>query len=481
MTNNPASLSKVVETPPPNDVYNPFVVEVPGKDEDGAGSEGFMAVKLKAKCIRTQIVSSTPNAHRVLGSKPDGGRPSLPFQMSLHLEVIWSVAFIVLIVGACVGNVLVIMIILGNRRMKTTTNYFLLNLSGADLSMAIFNCTFNFFYMLKSHWPFGTVYCVVSQFIAHVSLAASVFTLAVISFDRMLNVIRPLKPSMSRSGCRLLLCGTWLVSALLAAPILPYATTIHSSESGRINCVIAWPDGLAMRSKTDYVYNVMILVVTYLAPMLAMIICYAIIGFKLFAWGSNQPAHQDNNIRRKKKVVQMLALLVVIFGLCWLPYHTYFIVVHHHPEFSTRPYVNHIYLAFYWLAMSNAFINPIVYYLLDARFRYFFSHLLLGAKESLEKCIGLDQSPSQYSESHDLFAIPLPEVGARGGNSTHRPPLPSSGVLDDERHTTKPSYIVLLPVVDYTNYYNGQSSRTYCSRNKEDGKKLSKLILFQGQ
>ncbi|XP_069998537.1 uncharacterized protein [Penaeus vannamei] len=87
-------------------------------------------------------------------TEPDGGRPSLPFQMSLHLEVIWSVAFIVLIVGACVGNVLVIMIILGNRRMKTTTNYFLLNLSGADLSMAIFNCTFNFFYMLKRY--FGT-------------------------------------------------------------------------------------------------------------------------------------------------------------------------------------------------------------------------------------------------------------------------------------------------------------------------------------
>ncbi|XP_042867521.1 tachykinin-like peptides receptor 86C [Penaeus japonicus] len=134
----------------------------------------------------------------------------------------------------------------------------------------------------------------------------------------------------------------------------------------------------------------------------------------------------------------MLALLVVIFGLCWLPYHTYFIVVHHHPEFSTRPYVNHIYLAFYWLAMSNALINPIVYYLLDARFRYFFSHLLTGAKESLGKCIGMDQSPSQYSESHDLFAIPLPEVGPRG-NNIHRPAMPSSAVLDDERHTTNPS------------------------------------------
>ena len=46
------------------------------------------------------------------------------------------------------------------------------------------NVVFNFIYMLNSDWPFGQFYCKVSNFIAIVSVAASVFTLMAISIDR---------------------------------------------------------------------------------------------------------------------------------------------------------------------------------------------------------------------------------------------------------------------------------------------------------
>ncbi|XP_064088318.1 tachykinin-like peptides receptor 86C [Macrobrachium nipponense] len=102
----------------------------------------------------------------------------------------------------------------------------------------------------SSHWIFGSVYCTISQFMAHVSLASSVLTLAVISFDRFLNVMRPLKPQMSKCVCRMLLWVIWVVAASIAAPILPYTTTIHTLR------------------------YVVILAGTYVVPM---IICYAVI------------------------------------------------------------------------------------------------------------------------------------------------------------------------------------------------------------
>ena len=46
------------------------------------------------------------------------------------------------------------------------------------------NVVFNFIYMLNSDWPFGQFYCKISNFIAIVSVAASVFTLMAISIDR---------------------------------------------------------------------------------------------------------------------------------------------------------------------------------------------------------------------------------------------------------------------------------------------------------
>lgn len=71
-----------------------------------------------------------------------------------------------------------------HRRMRTVTNYFLLNLSVADLLMSSLNCSFNFIFMLNSDWPFGSVYCTINNFMANMSVASSVFTLVAISFDR---------------------------------------------------------------------------------------------------------------------------------------------------------------------------------------------------------------------------------------------------------------------------------------------------------
>ena len=66
-----------------------------------------------------------------------------------------------------------------------------MNLSLADTMVALLNVLENFIYMLNGDWPFGEVYCKVSNFVAILSVAASVFTLMAISIGicHCLNVI----------------------------------------------------------------------------------------------------------------------------------------------------------------------------------------------------------------------------------------------------------------------------------------------------
>ena len=64
----------------------------------------------------------------------------------------------------------------------------------------------------------------------------------------------------------------------------------------------------------------------------------------------------------------MFMVVVVIFAICWLPYHVYFIYTYHNKEVTTKPYIQHVYLSFYWLAMANAMINPAIYYGMNARY-----------------------------------------------------------------------------------------------------------------
>ena len=72
----------------------------------------------------------------------------------------------------------------------------------------------------------------------------------------------------------------------------------------------------------------------------------------------------------------MFAFVVLIFMVCWAPYHIYFIYSYHHPSIARKAYIGHIFLFFYWLAMSNTCVNPIIYYVMNVRFRAYFNQVL---------------------------------------------------------------------------------------------------------
>ncbi|KAK6645154.1 hypothetical protein RUM43_001430 [Polyplax serrata] len=99
-------------------------------------------------------------------------------------QLIWSILFAVMIIVSTGGNLIIIYIVLTNKRMRTVTNYFLVNLSIADTMVSTLNVTFNYTYMLNSDWPFGYLYCKINPFIAVITICASVFTLMAISIDR---------------------------------------------------------------------------------------------------------------------------------------------------------------------------------------------------------------------------------------------------------------------------------------------------------
>ncbi|XP_050562572.1 tachykinin-like peptides receptor 86C isoform X2 [Spodoptera frugiperda] len=293
----------------------------------------------------------------------------------------WVCLFTAMLAVAIGGNVIVIWIVTAHRRMRTVTNYFLVNLSFADLMMASLNCLFNFIYMLHSDWVFGVRYCQLSNFIANVTVAASVFTLTGISFDRYQAIVRPMRPRMSKTCSLVMIACIWISGMLLAIPCLLYSTTKEYRSKGTLKtaCLLSWPDGLPDVSYMDFVYQVLFFVVTYAIPMLGMTFFYSAMGKVL--WGSGSigelTQRQVDSIRSKRKVVKMFILVIVIFGICWLPYHCYFIYTHFNPSILYMKYVQHMYLGFYWLAMANAMVNPIIYYWMNAKFRTYFRTAIL--------------------------------------------------------------------------------------------------------
>ncbi|XP_069700376.1 tachykinin-like peptides receptor 99D isoform X2 [Periplaneta americana] len=296
------------------------------------------------------------------------------FILPLWRQVLWSLLFAGMVVVATGGNLIVIWIVLANKRMRTVTNYFLVNLSVADAMVSTLNVTFNYTYMLNSDWPFGRLYCKISQFVAVLSICASVFTLMAISIDRYMAIMNPLRPRMGRRTTLCIALGIWVVGTALSMPMLVFFTTFaHEFSDGgiRVVCYAEWPDGPSTESYQEYIYNVLFMILTYFLPISSMTFTYARVGREL--WGSQSigecTQRQLDNIRSKRRVVKMMIVVVSIFAVCWLPFHIYFIVTSIAPEITTTKYIQEVYLAIYWLAMSNSMYNPIIYCWMNSRFR----------------------------------------------------------------------------------------------------------------
>ncbi|XP_043103721.1 neuromedin-K receptor-like [Puntigrus tetrazona] len=278
---------------------------------------------------------------------------------------IWSVAYSSVLAVAVFGNLIVIWIILAHKRMRTVTNYFLLNLAFSDASMAAFNTLVNFIYATHGEWYFGEVYCKFHNFFPVTAVFASIYSMTAIAVDRYMAIIHPLKPRLSATATKVVIVCIWALAVILAFPLCFYSTT--RTMPRRTVCYVAWP----RPSEDSFMYHIIVTVLVYMLPLVVMGITYTIVGVTL--WGGEIPGDSSDNyvgqLRAKRKVVKMMIIVVVTFAICWLPYHVYFLVTGLNKQLVRWKFIQQIYLSVMWLAMSSTMYNPIIYFCLNSRFR----------------------------------------------------------------------------------------------------------------
>jgi len=263
--------------------------------------------------------------------------------------------------------------------MRTIPNAFIVNMSLSDLLMAVLNTIFNYVYMRDRNWIFGNTYCQIKNFSDIVTVATSVLNLTAMSIDRYKAIVWPLKVRTSKSVVAATILLIWIGSVIFALPALLLSKTIRVG-GGKFACTIYWPDLTSELSPSyqDHIYNILILLVTYILPIMLIGVCSFHMGIVLWCRqpvGVITPQLQRAK-QKKQKIVKMLVVLIVIFAVCWLPYHAYFIYSYHYPDVRKMQHIQHIYLSFYWFAMTHSMVNPIVYYLMNPTFRRYYRHIL---------------------------------------------------------------------------------------------------------
>ncbi|KAM9370372.1 5-hydroxytryptamine receptor 6 [Phaethornis superciliosus] len=152
-------------------------------------------------------------------------------ERSLLVGSIWVAAFLCFIILlTTVGNFLLILLIVTQRSLRNTSNYFLVSLFMSDLMVGLVVMPPAMLNQLYGRWVLRGDFCSLWYSFDVMCCSASILNLCVISLDRYLLIISPLKYKLRMTSCRALwlILATWTLAVL--ASFLPIKMGWHKLE-----------------------------------------------------------------------------------------------------------------------------------------------------------------------------------------------------------------------------------------------------------
>ncbi|XP_006641729.3 fMet-Leu-Phe receptor isoform X1 [Lepisosteus oculatus] len=252
------------------------------------------------------------------------------------------------ILGIC-GNTMVIWVT-GFRMRRAVTNVWLCNLAVADLIFCFTRTTSLIKNLFFSYWPFGSFLCKFNGFFKYANMFCSVFLLAVISLDRCISVLKPVRTRQHRTlpMATLTSVAVWALAVGFSLPYFIFRQTSPDPENGNLTkCSFDVPGSSG--SETKLALYIVRFLCGFLLPFLVISISYTLAGCKLW----------QTRLSRKGKSLKLIMALVCAFFLCWAPYHFFLLA----KMVNKKSMAVKIGLPlFKGLAYLNSCINPILYF-----------------------------------------------------------------------------------------------------------------------
>ncbi|XP_016128958.1 5-hydroxytryptamine receptor 7-like [Sinocyclocheilus grahami] len=309
------------------------------------------------------------------------------------------------------GNTLVVIAVCVVKKLRQPSNYLLVSLAIADLSVAVAVMPFVIVTDLTGVWLFGEVFCNIFIGMDVMCCTASIMTLCVISVDRYLGITRPLTYPARQNGQLMakMIVGVWLVSASITLP--PFCGWAQNINTAGV-CLISQDVGYTLYSTAVAFYIPMVVMLfmyykifkaarksgakhhfTALPPIqmacpdpaLATVEGLCMHGMKNGAATEefstlscllNRERRSSSIFRREQKAATTLGVIMGVFSVCWLPFFLFT---------TARPFICGLLCScapvwlervLLWLGYTNSLMNPFIYAFFNRDLRSTYKDLL---------------------------------------------------------------------------------------------------------
>lgn len=284
-------------------------------------------------------------------------------------------AYVVVMVIALVGNILVILTYKNDRELKNLVmGKTLCYMAIADLITTIFGIPSMISLMLNNnkwliHGEFGQALCKLHSYAFEVSIAVSALSIAAIAGERFLSVFFPLKQILTVKVVHIIGAISWFLSCCFYVPILYTRNVYHYGNIMHCMDVTAQFAIIEPWRKVEASFFGLLFLVTfvlYIAIVIKVTLKASIPGRVV-----TENSHVARNRTNRRVIRQGLGVITVHY-LCWLPYLLiYNICVVFGLQVKYLCFKSVIFQDFFifFLGFSNAALNPILYTATNAAFR----------------------------------------------------------------------------------------------------------------
>ncbi|ELR52696.1 C-C chemokine receptor type 1 [Bos mutus] len=279
------------------------------------------------------------------------------------LPPLYSVVFVI----GLIGNILVVLVLMQYKRLKSMTSIYLLNLAISDL-IFLFTLPFWIDYKVKDDWIFGDAMCKLLFGFFFLGLYSEIFFIILLTIDRYLAIVHAVFALRARTITFGIITSivVWVLAILASVPGLYFSKT--QWEFTHHTCSIHFPPESFTKWKKFQALklNIMGLVL----PLLVMIVCYTGI-IKILLRRPNE---------KKAKAVRLIFVIMIIFFLFWTPYNLSVFVAAFQDSLFTRKceQSRQLDLAIQVtevIAYTHCCINPVIYVFVGERFRKYLRQL----------------------------------------------------------------------------------------------------------
>ncbi|XP_076985666.1 C-C chemokine receptor type 5 [Tamandua tetradactyla] len=264
-----------------------------------------------------------------------------------------------------VGNMLVVLILIYCKKLKSMTDIYLLNLAVSDL---LFLLTIPFWaHYAAGQWTLGNAMCQLLTGLYFIGFFSGIFFIILLTLDRYLAIVHAVLALKARTVTFGVVTSglTWGVALSASLPAIIF--TRSQKEGSRCTCSPHFPPSQYHFWKNFQTLKMIVL--GLVLPLLVMVVCYS---------GILKTLLRCRNEKKKHKAVRLIFAIMIVYFVFWAPYNIV-LLLSTFPEFfglndcNSSNRLDRAMQVTETLGMTHCGINPVIYAFVGEKFRNYVS------------------------------------------------------------------------------------------------------------